>query len=310
MVCQCTEIHHEDTASCCNQEVRKKLISTDPSLTRARDHHQQLREVVVEMLKMQSFGGVPWNELSKNSQKKRITLKIKSMQRKEKRRKSRKIVDDQVVMRSRELKQLRLERVREAMVGSRLRVAVDCSWGETQSAKQNIKLVSQVRLMHRYNMSAEFPARIYLTGLQEGGKIWQEVHRQAANGWDSLLLAGMTSLPHTQYFDWNEIVYLSPDSPQTLTAVDPTKVYIIGGLVDDSITRGLSLKKAEQEGVVSMKLPVMDYMNMHDNNSNLSILCLNQVLGILLDITAGRDWVQALASHVPRRKALIKPNFL
>ena len=38
-------------------------------------------------------------------------------------------------------------------------------------------------------------------------------------------------------FKTDEIVYLSPDSDNTLQSVDPDKVYIIGGLVDEHVQK-------------------------------------------------------------------------
>ena len=41
--------------------------------------------------------------------------------------------------------------------------------------------------------------------------------------------------PVTELFDSKDLVYLSPDAENTLQNLDPKKVYVIGGLVDDSV---------------------------------------------------------------------------
>ena len=45
------------------------------------------------------------------------------------------------------------------------------------------------------------------------------------------------SIPHTLLFPKDKTVYLTPDSDKPLTDIDKDKIYIIGGLVDESISK-------------------------------------------------------------------------
>ena len=38
-------------------------------------------------------------------------------------------------------------------------------------------------------------------------------------------------------FSREELVYLSPDAEEVLDTIDPAKVYVIGGLVDRSVSK-------------------------------------------------------------------------
>lgn len=38
-------------------------------------------------------------------------------------------------------------------------------------------------------------------------------------------------------FSQEELVYLSPDAEEVLETIDPAKVYVIGGLVDRSVSK-------------------------------------------------------------------------
>ena len=276
--------------------------------------NQELRKQAVEKLRTRSFGGTPWNELSKNSRSKILAIRVKKILRAERREiaqlhRVQREPPPLPSARKQELKKLRMAGIMEAVMHSRLRIAVDCTWGDSLSSKQIMRLVSQIRHMHSLNMRAKGPARLYLTGLCEGGKMWQESHRQISNGFHSLLMS-TTETAHTQLFCQNELVYLSPDSPHLLLSLDPSKVYVIGGLVDESVNKGLTLKKAEEERVATAKLPVMQYMNLKKNYPRHCVLCLNHVLGILLDVNAGKRWPQVLDHHIPKRKGFtLKPEF-
>lgn len=53
-----------------------------------------------------------------------------------------------------------------------------------------------------------------------------------------------------------EIVYLSSDSPHTLTHLSPYSTYIIGGLVDRNRHKGVCYKSALDAGIKTAKLPI------------------------------------------------------
>lgn len=38
-------------------------------------------------------------------------------------------------------------------------------------------------------------------------------------------------------FSPDEMIYFSPDAPDPISTIDPSKVYVIGGLVDRSIAK-------------------------------------------------------------------------
>ena len=47
----------------------------------------------------------------------------------------------------------------------------------------------------------------------------------------------MEELNVLQIFDSADLIYLSPDADNYLTEMDRDKVYVIGGLVDDSVKK-------------------------------------------------------------------------
>lgn len=75
-----------------------------------------------------------------------------------------------------------------------------------------------------------------------------------------------------------EIIYLTSDSPNTLTELRPYSTYIIGGIVDKNRHKGICYKKAMDQNMKTAKLPIGDYMKM----TSRFVLATNHVVEIML----------------------------
>ena len=58
------------------------------------------------------------------------------------------------------------------------------------------------------------------------------------------------------------LVYLTADSENVLEELDLKKLYIIGGLVDRNRWKGITMKKAEEQGIQTAKLPIGNFLKM------------------------------------------------
>ena len=95
-----------------------------------------------------------------------------------------------------------------------------------------------------------------------------------------------------------EVVYLTSDSPNTLTELQPYSTYIIGGFVDRNRHKGISFKRALDENVRTAKLPIGEYMEM----TSRAVLATNHVHEIMLRWLELRDWGNAFVQVIPKRK--------
>ncbi|EFW14038.1 tRNA m(1)G methyltransferase domain-containing protein [Coccidioides posadasii str. Silveira] len=115
-------------------------------------------------------------------------------------------------------------------------------------------------------------------------------------------LAGMFSrkaeIGKSKLEEEGEIVYLTSDSPDTLTELKPYSTYIIGGLVDKNRHKGICYKRATEKGFKTAKLPIGDYMEM----SSRSVLATNHVVEIMIRWLELGDWGQAFDRVIPKRK--------
>ncbi|KAF5742837.1 hypothetical protein HS088_TW09G00898 [Tripterygium wilfordii] len=94
------------------------------------------------------------------------------------------------------------------------------------------------------------------------------------------------------------LVYLTADSVNVLDELASEKIYIIGGLVDRNRWKGITMKKAEEQGIQTAKLPIGDFLKM----SSSQVLTVNQVIEILLTFLETRDWKASFFQVIPQRK--------
>lgn len=47
----------------------------------------------------------------------------------------------------------------------------------------------------------------------------------------------VSNKPYTELFPLEKLVYLTPDSNKVLSSIEADKIYIIGGLVDESVQK-------------------------------------------------------------------------
>lgn len=73
------------------------------------------------------------------------------------------------------------------------------------------------------------------------------------------------------------LVYLTADSPHVITELDPSDIYIIGGIVDRNRYPNLTLDKANKDAIRHGKLPIGDYMKLQTS----CVLAVNHVLDIV-----------------------------
>jgi tRNA (guanine9-N1)-methyltransferase len=110
----------------------------------------------------------------------------------------------------------------------------------------------------------------------------------------------------------HKLVYLTPDSQNILETLDiDNKIYVLGGLVDETVSKKVTYDKCENLKISTVRLPIEEYMSRQKNNSKFNfskVLSINQVFGILLKFSESNDWKLALGHGVPKRKGYFVEN--
>uniref|UniRef100_UPI00358FEF17 tRNA methyltransferase 10 homolog B isoform X2 n=1 Tax=Myxine glutinosa TaxID=7769 RepID=UPI00358FEF17 len=188
------------------------------------------------------------------------------------------------------------------------RVCIDLQLAEHMSPKELGRLAGQLRRLYGSNLRAARPFHIMLSGLTSSSPAYCECQRQN-DGLQHYLLE-VREEEYTEIFPPNSLVYLTPDSPHVLQSVEADKVYVLGGLVDESV-RKVTYQKAREQNVSTARLPILEYMVKNPqatNNHHSTILSINQVFDILLTYRSTADWRLALQSGVPPRKGYVLPD--
>ncbi|XP_077399597.1 tRNA methyltransferase 10 homolog B isoform X2 [Vanacampus margaritifer] len=199
------------------------------------------------------------------------------------------------------MKAVTKERLAEARV-SGLKVCIDLSMSHRMSDKETSRLAAQLRRLYGSNKRASKPFHLFLTSLGEDSRLLAECVRMNAGFLNYTM--ERTEQSCLDIFPPENIIYLSPDAEEALDRVDHDKVYVLGGLVDESVQKTLSLCRAKEAGVRAARLPIDQHMQKTVNSKNFhsKILAINQVFDILLAVCETGSWTHALDKCFPRGK--------
>ncbi|KAF2219406.1 guanine-1-methyltransferase-domain-containing protein [Elsinoe ampelina] len=206
-------------------------------------------------------------------------------------------------------------------------IVVDCSFDNLMSDGERTSLGAQVTRAYSDNKHARWRAHLVVSSW--GGRLrerfegvlrghyrgWRGVRFEEegfgmvverARGWmgegdEGGRLAGPFEReeevkPGLQ--EQGEVVYLSSESPDTLTELKPYSTYIIGGLVDKNREKGICYKRAKEAGIKTARLPIGDYLQM----ASRKVLATNHVVEIMLKWLEYEDWGKAFLEVIPKRK--------
>ncbi|PIK49740.1 putative tRNA methyltransferase 10-like B isoform X1 [Apostichopus japonicus] len=183
------------------------------------------------------------------------------------------------------------------------KICVDMGLTGFMSEKEIDRLAGQLRRLYGSNRRSPKPLHVTLTNLEPGSLVYQACERK--NDGFRNYKVHMTSESHLDMFPLERITYLTPDSETVLTRLEEGRVYILGGLVDESPSKNYTLQMANQWGLTTARLPISEYLQHAGTGSYNKILSINQIFDILLNFYLDGDWTSALLAGIPRRKGFI-----
>ncbi|XP_074445602.1 tRNA methyltransferase 10 homolog A isoform X5 [Larus michahellis] len=166
------------------------------------------------------------------------------------------------------------KRMRREVVPSTLRLIVDCSFDDLMVLK------------------------FYLTS--HGGQLKSNMNEND-KGWVNWKDIQIRTEHYSELIKKEDLVYLTSDSPDVLSELDEKKAYVIGGLVDHNHHKGITYKKAVEQGISHAQLPLGNFVKMNSRK----VLAVNHVFEIILAYLEKRDWKEAFFSVLPQRKGAV-----
>ncbi|KAJ1926823.1 tRNA (guanine(9)-N(1))-methyltransferase [Tieghemiomyces parasiticus] len=176
-----------------------------------------------------------------------------------------------------------------------LTVVLDMSFDELMNDKEIVSIVSQVTRCYSFNRQA--PRKAHLVATEFHGRAqarMQNVLTGSAN-WKDIRFETCSYL---DLYPKERLVYLTADAETSLQTLDESKVYILGTFVDKNRHKGLTYKKATEQGITTAQLPIGEYLKM----ATRKVLTVNQVLEIMLGYLEHGSWEAAMKEFIPQRK--------
>ena len=184
-----------------------------------------------------------------------------------------------------------------------LQISIDLQFGDKMSDKELSHLASQLRRIYGSNKSNETPVKLSFVNLDETGRTFK-ICCDKNDGFEKYIVHRTSNSLLEEYSSvMDKLVYLTPDSLNPLEQLERDKIYVIGGLVDDSVQKNVSLKYAMDHKISTARLPIKEHCSKRDNrkSSFKQILTINQVFDILLKFNTCQNWSVALNQGVPKR---------
>ncbi|KNE62129.1 hypothetical protein AMAG_07375 [Allomyces macrogynus ATCC 38327] len=186
----------------------------------------------------------------------------------------------------------------EDMVPSGVTLLIDLDFDGKMIDKEIKSMCKQLLYCYAANRRTTRPVMLACAGMS--AELEKTVETQIAEykNWPNFPFhrESYTSAPG---IDRSSLVYLTADSPNVLTHLEPGTTYVIGGIVDHNRHKRLCLDRANKDGVKHAQLPIGEFVALNSRK----VLTINQCVEIMINVLQnGNDWKAAFETVIPQRK--------
>ena len=192
-------------------------------------------------------------------------------------------------------------RSKKVEVASGPTLIMDLSWGEMMNDHTQKKVVQQLSYSYSVNKKVGKSLPMIFTSVDVNWR--QLLHRVNAFMWSKDMVR-FESKPFIELKNIakEDIIYLTADTDNVCTELDPKKYYVIGCLLDHNSKKGVTRDFAEKHNLRMERLPIPEYIKMDGRH----VLTINHVAEILMKVGNGMKWDDAFVSTIPARKNPVK----
>ncbi|KAJ3365007.1 tRNA (guanine(9)-N(1))-methyltransferase [Allomyces javanicus] len=186
----------------------------------------------------------------------------------------------------------------EDMVPSGVTLLIDLDFDGKMIDKEVKSMCKQLLYCYAANRRTTRPVNLVCAGMSAELEGVVETQIAEYKNWPNFPFhrESYTSVPE---IDQSSLVYLTADSPNVLTRLEPGTTYVIGGIVDHNRHKRLCLNRANKDGVKHAQLPIGEFVALNSRK----VLTINQCVEIMINVLQnGNDWKAAFETVIPQRK--------
>lgn len=176
-------------------------------------------------------------------------------------------------------------------------IAIDLSFSDLMTYGENASLASQLSRIYAINRRSSAPFSLHFCD-SEFFFTRDNVVKKKFPDCERWSVTWTTKIPPVE-----SCVYLTADSPNVLTSIDPDKVYIMGGLVDRNRHKGATFAKAEGLNMATARLPLRESSVSLESSHILTLLHAFEIISKFRECN---DWKQSIETVIPKRKLKIE----
>uniref|UniRef100_A0A1E1XBW5 RNA (guanine-9-)-methyltransferase domain-containing protein 1 n=1 Tax=Amblyomma aureolatum TaxID=187763 RepID=A0A1E1XBW5_9ACAR len=171
-------------------------------------------------------------------------------------------------------------------------VVFDLSYDEVMTPRECNKAARDLLSVFGRNRWSRDPFHLYFCNASPNGLTTRILQSALFEASEIPLLSELTPSSYLNIFPKEKLVYLTPDSENTLDVFDYDAVYVVGALVDKEAKKGATLAKATSEGLKTVRFP--QTFAWYWQKEVPQPLHLIDVFKILLALKCTNDWNSAL----------------
>jgi len=176
-------------------------------------------------------------------------------------------------------------------------IVFDFSYERHMTERELMNICTQMQLCHQLNKTNRQPFHFHFCNVPSGSLT--ESKLQVAFGNLPSCPITLTSQHYREIYPKEKLVYLSPSAPKVMDCVDDDDVYIIGAIVDKAVEDPLTLARAKEEKLRTVRFPIDKHIRWVQGSKSLP---LNHVINILLEMKVTGDWKETFVKSLPKRK--------
>lgn len=175
------------------------------------------------------------------------------------------------------------------------KIIMDMQFGALMNDHTTKKLISQISLSYAFDKNAKESLPMIFTSMDDK---WRDyINRVNGNMWSNKIIQ-YKDVSVVDAFPKEDLIYLTADTDNICTSLDPHKCYIIGCLIDHNSHKNITRDYAERHNLRMERLPIPEHITMDGRQ----VLTVNQVVEILVRYNNNKDWTETLLQVIPQRK--------